>query len=152
MIEETDVDPRGLEIEITESALMERTETIARRLGRFRELGVRLAIDDIGTGHSSLANLKRMSVDVLKIDRSFVRDIEVDADIIQLGRSLDLTVVAEGVETAGQADFLRRLGCRQAQGLLYSPALDAVALVDWIEGRAGSGGKGSAAASRVLGQ
>ena len=159
VIEETDVDPRGLEIEITESALMERTETIARRLGRFRELGVRLAIDDIGTGHSSLANLKRMSVDVLKIDRSFVRDIEVDADdaaitkaIIQLGRSLDLTVVAEGVETAGQADFLRRLGCRQAQGLLYSPALDAVALVDWIEGRAGSGGKGSAAASRVLGQ
>lgn len=159
VIEETGVDPGGLEIEITESALMERTEAIARRLGRFRELGVRLAIDDIGTGHSSLANLKQLSVDVLKIDRSFVRDIEVDADdaaitraIVQLGRSLDLTVVAEGVETAGQADFLSRQGCRQAQGFLYSPALDAGALVDWIAGRARSDGQEGALASRVLGQ
>lgn len=159
VIEETGVDPGGLEIEITESALMERTEAIARRLGRFRELGVRLAIDDIGTGHSSLANLKRLSVDVLKIDRSFVRDIEVDADdaaitkaIIQLGRSLDLTVVAEGVETAGQVDFLCRQGCRQAQGFLYSPALEAQALADWIGDRVHAGVQESTSGTRVLGQ
>jgi diguanylate cyclase (GGDEF)-like protein len=142
VIDDTGVDPNGLEIEITESALMEHVDTIACRLRGFRDLGVRLAIDDIGTGYSSLANLKRLSVDALKIDKSFVRDIEIDADdaaitkaIIQLGSSLDLTVVAEGVETPGQAEFLRRQGCRQAQGFLYSAALDAPSLAAWIADR-----------------
>lgn len=155
VIVDTGVDPRGLEIEITESALMERVETVASRLAGFRALGVRLAIDDIGTGYSSLANLKRLSVDVLKIDRSFVRDMEADADdaaiaraVIQLGHSLDLTVVAEGVETPGQAELLNREGCRQAQGFLYSRALDAQALTDWIVARGANPGQSSTAAAR----
>ena len=142
VIEDTGVDPAGLEIEITESALMERVDAIAERLARFHALGVRLAIDDIGTGYSSLVNLKRLAVDVLKIDRSFIRDLEVDPDdaaitraIIQLGNSLDLTVVAEGVEKPGQEIFLRQHGCHQAQGFLYACALPADELEAWVRSR-----------------
>ena len=140
VIKETGVDPSGLQIEITESALMDKMDSIARRLGCFQEIGVSLAIDDIGTGYSSLSNLKLLSVDVLKIDRSFIRDIEIDANdaaitraVVQLGRSLDLTVVAEGVETSEQADFLRLQGCHQSQGYLHSPALSGPELAAWIE-------------------
>ncbi|MCB1852045.1 MAG: EAL domain-containing protein [Gammaproteobacteria bacterium] len=139
IIDETGIDPGRLEIEITESALMENVDSTIRHLAAFQAIGVRLAIDDIGTGHSSLANLKRLSVDMLKIDRTFIRDLEVDADdaaitraIIQIGLSLDLTVVAEGVETPGQVEFLRKHQCQQAQGYLYSKALSAEALKDWI--------------------
>ena len=142
VIAESGVDPTGLEIEITESALMERVDAIAERLARFHALGVRLAIDDIGTGYSSLVNLKRLAVDVLKIDRSFIRDLEVDPDdaaitraIIQLGNSLDLTVVAEGVEKPGQEVFLRQHGCHQAQGFLYARALPADELEAWVRSR-----------------
>ncbi|MCB1914998.1 MAG: EAL domain-containing protein [Rhodocyclaceae bacterium] len=142
VVEDSGVDPAGLEIEITESALMERVDVIADRLARFRALGVRLAIDDIGTGYSSLVNLKRLSVDVLKIDKSFIRDLEDDPDdaaitraIIQLGTSLDLTVVAEGVEKPGQESFLRRQGCHQAQGYLYAAALPPEELAVWVRQR-----------------
>ncbi|MCB1908332.1 MAG: EAL domain-containing protein [Rhodocyclaceae bacterium] len=145
VIVETGVDPTGLEIEITESALMERVDVIAERLARFHALGVRLAIDDIGTGYSSLVNLKRLAVDVLKIDQSFIRDLEFDPDdaaitraVIQLGNSLDLTVVAEGVEKPGQEAFLRQHGCHQAQGFLYAKALPPDDLVAWIHARQAS--------------
>ena len=141
VIEDSGVDPEGLEIEITESALLEKTDAIPKRLRSFRDLGVSLAIDDIGTGYSSLSNLKRLPVDVLKIDRSFIRGLEVDNDdaaitkaIIQLGLSLDLTIVAEGVETSGQVKFLQQQGCHQSQGFLYSPALNERELVKWVEG------------------
>lgn len=140
VIKETGIDPTGLQIEITESALMDKMETIARRLSYFQELGVGLAIDDFGTGYSSLSNLKQLSIDVLKIDQSFIRDIEIDANdaaitraVVQLGRSLDMIVVAEGVETNEQLDFLRLEGCHQTQGFLHSPALSGPELAAWAE-------------------
>ena len=142
IIKTSGVDPGGLEIEITETVLMEHLEEIAARLAAFRELGVSLAIDDIGTGYSSLSNLKRLAVDVLKIDRSFVSDMDVDSDnaaitraIIQLGRSLELGVVAEGVETIEQAEMLSQLGCSLSQGYLYSPALEVSELEAWLAQR-----------------
>ncbi|MFT5218440.1 MAG: diguanylate cyclase (GGDEF)-like protein [Planctomycetota bacterium] len=148
IIKESGVNPAGLQIEITESTLMEKADIIADRFELFRDLGISLAIDDIGTGYSSLSNLKRLPVDVLKIDRSFVQDLEVDKDdaaitkaIIQLGLSLDLTVVAEGVETSGQLKFLYEHGCHQSQGYIHSQPLAAPALADWINNTDFSMGK-----------
>jgi diguanylate cyclase (GGDEF)-like protein len=139
VIKDTGIDPASLQIEITESALIDDMETIGRRLGYFQEMGISLAIDDIGTGYSSLSNLKLLSVDVLKIDQSFIRDIEIDANdaaitraIVQLGRSLDLIVVAEGVEFKAQEVFLQLQGCHQSQGFLHSRALSGPELADWV--------------------
>ncbi|MEG2046127.1 MAG: EAL domain-containing protein [Comamonas sp.] len=118
---------KALELEITESALAERPDEALAVLRKLRELGVRLAIDDFGTGYSSLAHLKRFPIDVLKIDQGFIRDIPHNSDdmaiskaIIAMGRSLDLQVLAEGVETPQQLDFLRSNGCDSFQGYLCS--------------------------------
>jgi len=102
-------------------------------------IGVGLAIDDFGTGYSSLAYLKQLPVQTLKIDRSFIKDISTDPNdeaiaiaIIQLGKSMNLSVIAEGVETQDQADFLLRHGCKLAQGYFYSmPVLPAELLERW---------------------
>ena len=117
---------RHLELEVTESMLMRDLEETVELLKRLKALGVRLAIDDFGTGYSSLSYLKRFSIDTLKIDRSFVNDIITDPDdraitsaIIAMARSLDLSVVAEGVETLAQSELLQALGCSVMQGYFY---------------------------------
>jgi EAL domain-containing protein (putative c-di-GMP-specific phosphodiesterase class I) len=124
--------PERLELELTESALMEREDDAVDTLIRLRAHGVRLAIDDFGTGYSSLAHLKRFPIDVLKIDRGFVEDIpdgqgdsEIAATIIAMGHTLGFKVLAEGVETDEQLAFLRERGCDLYQGYLRSAAVPA---------------------------
>ena len=126
-----------LELELTESMLME-GETHVDTLRRLSELGVQLAIDDFGTAYSSLSYLKRFYVDTLKIDRSFVQDTPDDPEncaittaVIALGRSLNLRVVAEGVESSAQKEFLRQRGCDEFQGFLLSKPLQPDAFVAW---------------------
>lgn len=134
-----------LALEITESNLMENAEESAERLGRLRGHGVAVSIDDFGTGYSSLTYLKRLPVDMLKIDIGFIRDLTHDPDdaaivkaIIALAHSLELTVVAEGVETLEQLAVLRELGCDAAQGFFLSPAVTAERFE--LLSRAGFGG------------
>jgi EAL domain-containing protein (putative c-di-GMP-specific phosphodiesterase class I) len=128
--------PQQIELELTESAVMQTPEVAEQTMRRLKELGVRLAMDDFGTGHSSLAALRRFPMDVVKIDRSFVNDIASDADdaaltraIIVMGHSLGLHVVAEGVEHEEQLDFLRREGCDEYQGFLFARPLPEAALL-----------------------
>jgi diguanylate cyclase (GGDEF)-like protein/PAS domain S-box-containing protein len=134
ILNETGLTAKCLELEITESSIMETAEVTIAMLLRLKELGIALAVDDFGTGYSSLAYLKRFPIDRLKIDRSFVTDLETDSSdaaiasaIIALAHSLGLSVVAEGVETQGQSDFLRRQGCDSVQGYFYSRPVDAAA-------------------------
>ncbi len=126
------LDPATIELEITETLLMEQHQLVSRTLNRIDDMGVRLSLDDFGTGYSSLSYLKRFPIDTLKIDRSFVRDVCDDPDdraivtaIIAMARSLKLNIVAEGVETEAQVDFLKGLQCDSAQGFHYSQALHA---------------------------
>ena len=116
-----------LELELTESMVMQHAERAGKVLRAIKQLGVRVAIDDFGVGYSSLANLKRFPIDTLKVDRSFIRDIPLDVEdkaitqaIIAMGKSLNLTVVAEGVETLEQETFLRDHGCDETQGFYFS--------------------------------
>lgn len=118
---------------------MKRAEQAAKKLDALRELGTTIAIDDFGTGYSSLSYLKRFPVDRLKIDRSFVRDIPQDAHdialakaIVALGHSLNLSVVAEGVETQAQREFLTSIGCDEMQGFLYCAPKTASELVSLL--------------------
>ena len=124
---ETNCPPNILELEITESTVMQNTEYVIDTFNRIKQLGVRLAIDDFGTGYSSLSNLKRLPLDKIKIDQSFVRGLPDDLDdagitnaIYAMARSLGFSVIAEGVETIAHANFLKNMGCEEAQGYLYS--------------------------------
>ena len=132
ILRETGLDPGLLELELTESTLMDAGPNTIERLNELREAGIHLAIDDFGTGYSSMSYLKRFPVGMLKIDRSFVRDLPGDADdaaitqaIIAMARSLNINVTAEGVETAAQAEFLGKAGCTLTQGFYYARPLPA---------------------------
>ena len=130
-----------IELEVTERMLMTDTVSVLERLSRLRRMGIRMSIDDFGTGWSSLAQLKNLPIDKMKIDRSFVRDLlredgaAITAAIVQMGRSLDLTVVAEGVETLAQSRALSRLGCDLVQGNLVSPPLPVADFPAWVASR-----------------
>ena len=130
-------------VEITESLLLDSASAVEGELQALRELGVTVAIDDFGTGYSALAYLQRLRIDRLKIDRSFVRGVDTDERqaalvraCIALGQALDLELVAEGVETEGQAAVLRKLGCETAQGWLYARAMSTEAFSAWLDARA----------------
>ncbi len=123
---------RYLELEITESTLMEFGPDVEAKMNALKALGIRLAIDDFGTGYSSLAYLKRLPIDKLKVDRTFVQDIpddpadcEITSAIVGLGRNLKLATLAEGVETEAQYIFLQKLGCDLAQGYLFGAPMPA---------------------------
>jgi EAL domain-containing protein (putative c-di-GMP-specific phosphodiesterase class I) len=139
ILREQAVDPRLIELEITESSLMSNTEDAARTLEYLSNLGVPISIDDFGTGYSSLSYLKRFPLDALKIDRSFVRDLTTDKEdatitraVISMARSLGLKAIAEGVETEGQLAFLIENGCDQIQGYYYSRPLAADECTTWL--------------------
>ena len=134
--------PGMLELELTERMLMDDLPKVKERLARLKAMGVRLSVDDFGTGSSSLGHLKELPIDKLKIDRSFVHDLPGNTDsaaitcaIIQMGHSLGLTVVAEGVETEAQRAFLAAQGCDELQGMLMSPPLPQHAFEAWMSER-----------------
>lgn len=147
--------PAGmLELELTESQLMHNVEEVMRTMNELKALGVKLSIDDFGTGYSSLSYLKRFPVDRLKVDRSFVNDVADDPDdaaivrtIIQLGRSLKLDVIAEGVETPAQLDFLTMEGCHSAQGYLFAKPMAVAQVTPLLRGNAPPGGNGTGVAN-----
>lgn len=142
ILEETRFPAERLDLELTESTLMQDAESAAVKLHALAERGIRLSIDDFGTGYSSLGYLKRFPIQTLKIDRSFITDIPTDPNdsaiaeaILALAGSLGVQVIAEGVETVAQLEFLRALGCEEMQGYLFSPPLTAVALEEFLRTR-----------------
>jgi len=139
ILKETNLDPRWLELELTESSIMKDPEEAIEKLHELKLMGISVAIDDFGTGYSSLNYLKRFPIDTLKIDKSFVSDVCKDPHdtaivraIINLGHALDLTVVAEGVETKEQLQYLSALECDVVQGFLFSKALSAKAFEELL--------------------
>jgi len=140
-LDDTGAPPEFIELEITESMAMEEPAVLVEKLAHVKRTGVSIAIDDFGTGFSSLSHLQRLQVDRLKIDRTFVTEITGSARgssiaqmVVQLGRNLGLSVIAEGVEDERQAQILRQLGCPLAQGFLYSRPLSPEALLVWLTG------------------
>ncbi|WP_210546072.1 PAS-domain containing protein [Rhodoferax sp. PAMC 29310] len=141
-LKENDLPANALTLEITESVAMQDPLASIQRLGVIRDLGVQLAMDDFGTGYSSLAYLKRLPLDYLKLDRTFVQDLETDSNdaticmaSIGLAHDLGLMVVAEGVETRGQHYYLANLGCNVYQGYYYSRPMPEAQAYDWIRAR-----------------
>ena len=132
ILNETGMDPTTLELEITESVVMDQSEVSVRALSRLRDMGIRVVLDDFGTGYSSLAYLKHLPLDAIKIDRSFVAGLDGDADrsiveaVIALAHGLRIEVVAEGIETEAQFHLLREMGCEVGQGYLFARPLPAV--------------------------
>jgi EAL domain-containing protein (putative c-di-GMP-specific phosphodiesterase class I) len=130
VLEQTGADARRLKLELTESSAMDKVNSTIAKMSALRAHGVTFSLDDFGTGYSSLSQLKRLPLDQLKIDQSFVRDLlngAMDASlvraIITLARTLNMNVIAEGVESEAQREFLKGQGCYAYQGYLFSPAL-----------------------------
>ena len=139
ILKDTNLDPRWLELELTESSIMKDPEEAIEKLHELKLMGIKVAIDDFGTGYSSLNYLKRFPIDTLKIDKSFVSDVCKDPHdtaivraIINLGHALDLTVIAEGVETKEQLQYLSALECDVVQGFLFSKALSVAAFEELL--------------------
>jgi PAS domain S-box-containing protein len=140
LIRQSGMDPRSVDLEITETIAMADAERSAGVLAQLKALGVGLDIDDFGTGYSSLSRLQRLPVDTLKIDRAFVSRVDSDQDtyeivriIVMLAHNLGLTVVAEGVETQAQLDLIRKVGCERAQGYLFSRPVDHHAILKLLD-------------------
>ncbi len=136
-MQDSGLDPRSLELELTETVYAHDANQVRETLQAIRRLGVKIAIDDFGTGYSSLAYLQRFPVDVLKVDRSFVRDIDSGGDTIiaavtSLARSLGVQVVVEGIETIEQLVHVRNLGADQVQGFLFAKPMELQAAIDWL--------------------
>jgi EAL domain-containing protein (putative c-di-GMP-specific phosphodiesterase class I) len=130
VLKQTAANPRRLKLELTESMVVDNVENIIAKMNALKVIGVKFSLDDFGTGFSSLSYLKRLPLDQLKIDQSFVRDALIDSKdaaiirtIIALGQSLGMDVIAEGVETEAQRHFLAALGCNHYQGYLFSKPL-----------------------------
>ena len=133
------VEPRQVEVEITETVLLHEIETTSQSLHQLRSLGIRVAVDDFGTGYASLSYLRQFPIDTLKIDKEFVaglhqrqRDRVIVDAVVNLAHDLGLEVVAEGVEREDQLERLRALGCQYAQGYLVAPALDGEEFLDLL--------------------
>jgi EAL domain-containing protein (putative c-di-GMP-specific phosphodiesterase class I) len=130
-LEESGLPPSSLVLELTESALIEESLQTIRSIRTLRALGVRFALDDFGTGYSSLSHLRQFSIDIVKIDRSFVaaasrrREGALVQSIIDLGRTMDVAIIAEGIETGAQAERLHAMGCTLGQGFYFAPAVPA---------------------------
>lgn len=144
---DTRISPSCLELEITESVAMEDAEFMLETLHDVRRLGISIAIDDFGTGYSSLSQLRQLPIDRLKIDRAFVSELSDDilgghiaSMVIELGRNLQLKVIAEGIESAEQAQRLKELGCHEGQGYLYAKPMTSPLLKAWLEDRGYFGG------------
>jgi len=141
-LDKSGLQPSCLELELTESMVADDPETIITRLNQLKNLGLRLALDDFGTGYSNLQYLRKFPLDVLKIDRSFVQDLPHDGHaasiavaIVNLGRSLGLSIVAEGIETNSQQEFLASAGCHNAQGYLFGKAMPFDDLRLWLRAK-----------------
>ncbi|MEQ1519522.1 MAG: bifunctional diguanylate cyclase/phosphodiesterase, partial [Usitatibacteraceae bacterium] len=139
-LQKSGAEPALIELEITETAVMKNLDEAVKRLHALRALGVRLSIDDFGTGYSSLSYLKQLPVDILKVDRSFVKDLPHDRDdlaitraVIAMAHGLSMKVVAEGVEEKCQFDFLRDEGCDEFQGWFCRPAMQSHALEELLD-------------------
>jgi len=142
MLAERHLAPTDLVVEITEGTLIDDHPATHRTIGEIHRLGVRLSVDDFGTGYSSLSYLRRLPIHELKLDRSFVSDLETDTTaqalsraVVQIGQSLGLTVVAEGVETEAQMALLAGQGYQVAQGYKISRPMDAAKFGEWVAGR-----------------
>lgn len=132
VLRETECDPQQLDLEITESFLMQNIEAAAQALGELRSAGIRLTLDDFGTGYSSLSHLSRFPIDAVKIDRTFVLDLPenrhhaaITRSVISLAHNLGMRAIAEGVENAAQLDFLRENDCDEIQGFYFARPLPA---------------------------
>ena len=141
-LRDTGIDASHLELEITESVAMEDPHFMLETLGAIKAMGVSIAIDDFGTGYSSLSHLRQLPVDRLKIDRAFVTELAqeirggaIASMVIELGRNLDMTVIAEGIENEQQAAVLRAMGCHEGQGYLYAKPLASAELGAWLLAR-----------------